>query len=47
MENEYREIFSQTVSDFIPIETKRLDFDKVKKYEDLEIYKKESKNKKF
>ena len=47
MEEEYRDIFSQITSEFIPLETKRLDFDKVKKYEDLEVIKKESKKQKI
>ncbi|WP_300358214.1 CarD family transcriptional regulator, partial [Fusobacterium sp.] len=46
-EDEYREIFLEILSSFEPLETKRLDFDKIKKYEDLEVIKKESKNKKI
>lgn len=47
MEEEYRKTFYEIVENFIPLETKRLDFDKVKKYEDLEVIKKESKKQKI
>lgn len=47
MEDEYRKTFYEIVENFIPLETKRLDFDKVKKYEDLEVIKKESKKQKI
>ena len=46
-EEEYRKIFEDVASSFEPIETKRLDFDKIKKYEDLEVIKKESKKQKI
>ncbi len=45
-ENLYRNLFN-TTSDFQIIESKRFDFDKIKKYEDLEIIKKESKKQKI
>lgn len=47
MEEEYRKTFYEIVEHFTPLETKRLDFDKVKKYEDLEVIKKESKKQKI
>lgn len=47
MEEEYRKTFYEIVENFTPLETKRLDFDKVKKYEDLEVIKKESKKQKI
>lgn len=47
MEDEYRKLFYDITEDFSSIETKRLDFDKIKKYEDLEVIKKESKNQKI
>ena len=46
-EEEYRNIFLEILNSFKPLETKRFDFDKIKKYEDLEVIKKESKNKKI
>uniref|UniRef100_UPI002608DB3B DEAD/DEAH box helicase n=1 Tax=Fusobacterium sp. TaxID=68766 RepID=UPI002608DB3B len=45
-ENLYRNLFNNT-SDFQIVESKRFDFDKIKKYEDLEVIKKESKNQKI
>lgn len=47
LEEEYRNIFEKILVSFLPLETKRLDFDKIKKYEDLEVIKKESENKKI
>lgn len=47
MEEEYRNIFNEISSQFTPVETKRFDFDNVKKYEDLEVIKKESRNQKI
>ena len=48
-ENEikYREILDRTEKEFIHIESKRFDFDKIRKYEDLEVIKYESKNQKI
>ncbi|MCF2625591.1 transcription-repair coupling factor [Fusobacterium perfoetens] len=46
-EEEYRNIFNKAVSLFTPIETKRLDFDEIRKFEDLEVIKKESKKRKI
>lgn len=46
-EEKYREIFNIALEEFKPIETKRFDFDKIKKYEDLEVIKKESKKQKI
>lgn len=46
-EEEYRKIFEEISSSFEPLETKRLDFDKIKKYEDLEVIKKESRKQKI
>ena len=45
-ENLYRDLFN-TTSDFQLVESKRFDFDKIKKYEDLEVIKKESKKQKI
>lgn len=45
-ENLYRNLFNNT-SDFQIVESKRFDFDKIKKYEDLEVIKKESKKQKI
>ena len=47
-ENEdlYRGLFKRT-DDFTKIESKRFDFDKIKKYEDLEVIKKESQKQKI
>lgn len=47
LEEEYRDIFSEVEKNFIKLESKRFDFDKIKKYQDLEVIKEESKNKKF
>ena len=46
-EEEYRNIFNKAISLFTPIETKRLDFDEIRKFEDLEVIKKESKKRKI
>ncbi len=46
-EEKYRELFNIALEEFKPIETKRFDFDKIKKYEDLEVIKKESKKQKI
>ena len=45
-ENLYRGLFKRT-DDFTEIESKRFDFDKIKKYEDLEVIKKESQKQKI
>lgn len=46
-EEKYRQLFNIALEEFKPIETKRFDFDKIKKYEDLEVIKKESKKQKI
>ena len=46
-EEEYRKIFEEISSSFEPLETNRLDLDKIKKYEDLEVIKKESRKQKI
>ncbi len=46
-EEKYKYLYSKSEESFIEVESKRFDFDKVKKYEDLEVIKKESENQKI